>query len=140
LFLRLPGSGRVFMSRFLTAVVILGLCVSLSISPALATSGTGTQNPDFTVKGSVSPNFVHRGQTETATTSITNNTSGSLTVTAKLKVTDSAGNVLYSNSEMLSIAAGQTVTKSYSNTIPVYVPNGTYYATLSATDRKGLAT
>jgi hypothetical protein len=121
----------------LTVAVILGLFATLSLTPALANSGTGHQNPDLTVKGTVSPNTVHRGQKETATGSITNNTSGSLTVTAAVKVTDSSGTVLYSKSESLTIAAGQTVTKSYSNTIPFYVPNGTYYATLSATDAKG---
>jgi hypothetical protein len=133
----LRGSRSLSMIRFWTAVVILGLFASLSFTPALATSGTGNQNPDITLVGSVMPNFVHRGQTETATASATNNTSGTLTVTAKLKVTDSTGAVLYSKSENFTIGAGQTITKSYSNTIPFYVPNGTYYAYLSVSDSKG---
>jgi hypothetical protein len=136
----LPGSRSISMRRLLTVVAVLGLIAGLSVVPVLGNTGTGSQNPDVTVTITVSPNTVHYGQTETATGTAKNNTSNTITFTDKVVVKDPSGSVVFSKSEMDTIAGGATFTKTIKQTIPLFSPTGNYTVIVSSKDTKGTST
>lgn len=130
--------------RSLVIAVVAG-ALALAGGSALATSATGTQNPDLTVTVALSniggghdanPDTATAGESVTASASVRNNTSRSQSVAVRVTLTGPGGVVL-SYPASIKIAAGQTAQVSYAVTVQAEYPLGTYNLTVSASNRHG---
>jgi uncharacterized protein (DUF58 family) len=129
------------MRKFLVAIVALSL---LAVAPvALATTSTGSQNPDLTVTSSLrsngpNPNHATTGDTVTAAGSVRNNTSTSqsVTVTVVLRYPDGTA---FRYAEQVTLAPGQTLARSYTYQVSSSDPRGTYRLTVSARNARGIS-
>ena len=120
---------------FLTALVLVALMAAVT-APALATCGTGSQNPSYTVMVCLSPDVVTVGQTETLMESARNNTSTYKRVLVTETVTLPSGRQ-FTKSFYAVLAPMKTYSFTASYQINEYFPKGTYSVTLSVADQAG---
>jgi uncharacterized protein (DUF58 family) len=129
------------MRKSLVALVVLSL---LAVAPvALATTSTGSQNPDLAVTSSLTsngpnPDRATTGDTVTAAGSVRNNTatSQSVRVTVMLRYPDG---VVFRYVEQVTLAPGQTLARSYAYQVSSDDPRGTYRLTVSARNPRGFS-
>ena len=136
------------MSKIIARLLVLGMLVgglSLLAGPALATSGTGSQNPDLTVTVSLTNSGGGAdGNVDTATVgeiitvsgALTNNTSQNQVVTVTLTLTGPDG-FKFSYTVRVFVAAHQTVRVSFDLPVKATFPIGTYNLTAAASNRNG---
>lgn len=132
-------------SRLTVVLVCIGLVALAASSTALATSASGTQNPDLTVSVSLSNDgggedgngdTATAGESVTVGQSVTNNTSKTQRVLVTATLTEPSGES-YSESRRFLIAAGRTLSYTFSYEVPGDVEKGTYQYTLSAANSNG---
>ena len=124
------------VTKFAVVLAVATMVSTLGTSVALATSDTGTQNPDVTVSISLSPDVVTAGDTLTASGSATNNTTKKRRFKVVLTLTVPGG-ASFSVKKSVRLGPGKTVSVSESFTIPAGLPLGQYSLTLSATNKNG---
>jgi hypothetical protein len=133
---------RTITSRLAAAAAVA--CVALlAVVPAFATSATGTQNPDLTVRSvlrstnATSPwTTAAVGDTVTARGCVQNNTSSP--VLARIRITLVAPDgTKHSLAYYRELAAGQRACRSYSFVDQAGMPTGTYKLRVAATDANG---
>jgi hypothetical protein len=133
------------ISARLLALAMLVTALSLLAGPALATTGTGSQNPDLTVTVSLTNSGGGSdGNVDTATVNesitasgaLTNNTSRSQSVKVTLTLTGPNG-FQASYSVSVFVGAHKTVSVSYDVQVQEYYPTGTYQLTAAASNRHG---
>ena len=120
----------------LAALAVGALVMTLGVSAALATSDSGTQNPDVTVSVSLSPDVVTVGDTVTATASVTNNTNRRQKFVVKATLTEPDGSS-YSQSTTVRLDPGQTDSLTRSVVIDAGTPKGQYSLRVSARNNNG---
>jgi len=133
---------RTITSR-LAAAAALACVALLTAVPAFATSATGTQNPDLTVRSvlrstnATSPATTAAvGDTVTARGSARNNTSS--TIVAAIRITLVAPDGSKRSVRFVrELAPGQRVSRSYSFVDQAWMPTGTYKLRVAATDANG---
>jgi hypothetical protein len=118
--------------RIVLVIMCLGLLMQLTTVGVLATTGTGSQNPDLIVTVSL-PDTAHAGHVS-GSYSVHNNTTLTLSpVTVTTTVQYPTGySVSYAQS--LSLSAGETYAASVSLTITGTDPKGVYSLTVKAAD------
>lgn len=120
----------------LAAVLAVGmLAMTLGVSIVMATSDTGTQNPDVTVFASLSPDVVTVGNTITGTASVTNNTNKKRKFRINAKLTAPDGST-YSQSASVRLGPGESYSMSQSVLITAQEPKGQYSLTVSVKNKK----
>jgi hypothetical protein len=129
--------GELFMKkpRFFAALALVGL-MAAGTAPALATCGTGSQNPSYTVMVCLSPDSVTVGQTVTLTESARNNTAAYKKVLVTETVTLPSGQQ-FNKSFYATLAPLKTYTFTASYQINEYFPKGAYSVTLRVADQSG---
>ncbi|MBI2827606.1 MAG: hypothetical protein HYX69_23265 [Planctomycetia bacterium] len=127
---RLAGVSALGLAGVAVAVVLF------AASTVSATSGIGTQNPDVTVKVSLSPDVVSIGGTVHGEASATNNTNRRKKFTARATLTLPNGSK-YSETRSRYLNAGETYTLTEDLVVPSYAPLGTYYLTIAVSDNRG---
>jgi hypothetical protein len=132
------------VGRLLTLVTLVA-ALSLLAGPALATSGTGSQNPDLTVAVSLTNSGGGAdGDVDTATVgeeiavsgALTNNTSRSQLVTVQLTLTGPDG-FRVSYPVPVFVAAHRTATVAFDLPVEDFFPIGAYDLTAAANNRHG---
>lgn len=130
--------------RLLGIVGAVAFLTLAGVSTALASSQTGTQNPDVTVSTSLTsngadPERATAGDTVTETQSVTNNTDRRQTFTLTTSRTYPSGQT-YTVSRPVNLAPGETLNYTLTYTVDSSYGTGTYSVTLSAADRNGAST
>ncbi|MCA1644563.1 MAG: hypothetical protein LC797_03535 [Chloroflexi bacterium] len=107
-------------------------------SVALASSASGTQNPNLTVTASLvsNPDPATTGTIVTGTATETNNTGRKDNVSVTYTILYPDGRV-FTTSKQINLLAGQTQTQSKTYTVDATDPRGTYTYTVAATDANG---
>jgi hypothetical protein len=128
---RMPLSGRLL--RVLGAIGLLSVA---SILPASATAATGSQNPDFTVFVSLTPDTAAAETTVTQNYAVTNNTQDVLVavVTSRLM---SPNGLASPEPLMVAIRPGEAWTRTLIYPITHDDSAGVYELTLSVTNAHG---
>ena len=127
-----------FTLRLVLLVVLVGGVVFGASSSALATTETGTQNPDLTVTASISPDYASVGDVITISASVTNNTSRPAKVATSANLIGPNGSVLYSkSSDSRTIPSGKSVNVSYSVLDDGSLARGVYRLEVVATNANG---
>jgi hypothetical protein len=126
-------------SMLLVLVAVLGLLAAF-VPSAFATCGTGSQNPDLTGVFCISPNIIHVGGTFTLHGSMTNNTTSSLVVTAKVVLKAPDGTTATLISQIFTLSPGQSVPYNNNYGFTPNAPLGKYVITGSLKDFKGRGT
>ena len=124
------------VTKFAVVLAVGTMVTTLGTSVALATSATGTQNPDVTVSISLSPDEVTAGDTLTVSGSITNNLTKKQRYRIELTLTLPSG-ASFSIRKSARFGPGKTISLSTSFTVPFFLPPGEYSLTLSATNANG---
>ena len=127
------------VTKFAVMLAVGTMVTTLGTSVALATSDTGTQNPDVTVFISISPDVVTVGDTLTLSGSVTNNTAQKKRFRFVLTLT-LPGGANFSVTKYARLRPGKTFSLSESFTVPAFLPLGEYSLTLSATNLNGTST
>ena len=127
--------------KALVVALVVGTAGLAVASTALATSATGTQNPDLTVTASLASNGANpdqatNGDQVTARYSVTNNTAQRRRVAIKYTLQYPDGQTV-TRSQKLTLAPGQTDADSFTYTVVSSFPRGTYDLTVSARDANG---
>jgi hypothetical protein len=132
-------TGPWIVSRTLAA---LGAFALLGASPALASSSSGSQNPDLTVlvavasQGTVDPERATAGDTVSGQLSLTVNEPWSWPpALEKVKVILTLAipsGESFALSSTLDLPRQQTINLPFSFTVPAFIPPGTYALTLAA--------
>ena len=118
------------------AVVALGsLVMTIGMSVAVATSDTGSQNPDVTVTSSLSPDVVTVGGTLTGTATVTNNTNRTRKFRVKAVLSGPNG-WTHSQSQSVRLGPGQSASQAESVLIDASVPPGQYSLRVSVKSKK----
>jgi hypothetical protein len=127
-------------------VLLIGVISAVGlggVSPAFATTATGTQNPDLTVSASLTsdgpnPDVATVGNTITAAFSVTNNTFKFLQVSLRLVLTFPAGQTI-PLSVTIPLAPTQTLSPNVTFTVPDFFPKGLYQFTTEAGNGNGVS-
>ena len=134
------------MSRFAMKLVKLATLIAAvalcGATVAIASTDVQSQNPDLTVAASFHSNGLDAesatvGDTVTAGSSLTNNTSSTLKTDVSAVIAGPDGTVMYSKMRSVTLPRGKTSSVSYD--LPVqasYLP-GVYTLTVSASDANG---
>lgn len=122
--------------HFTMLMVVAAIVFLAGGSQALATTGSGSQNPDLTVTVSASPDVVTNGDLLTVTASVRNNTKRRQKVRVTARVTLPSGQT-YAETITVSIAANRTESLTESYVIDPSIPRGNYSLTISANDGHG---
>lgn len=138
---------RALAFRPLVVVLVVGLLVVgvVGVSgSALATTGTGTQNPDLTVTASLTnesggedgnPDTATAGESVTQSGSVTNNSSrGQPQVEMTLTLTDPSGDSMTKKRRTV-LQPGETFSVSHTSQVTPSDEKGTYTLTVEATNR-----
>jgi uncharacterized protein (DUF58 family) len=129
---------RLSIVRLTAALVVACVAALAGASVALATTGTGNQNPDLLVSVSLSPDEVQRGDSVDASGSVTNQ--GPQTETVVVTATRTAPNgKSESSTETAMLAPGQSLARTYTVAVESG-QRGTYTLTVSADDGSGAST
>ena len=120
---------RIFVG---STVAVLGF--ALAASTALAS--VGNQNPNLTVQLTITPTVVTAPGQVTGYGTITNNTSKTNRVVAKVVIVSPSG-VTTTYTEKYVIGGGQTVSETIPYEVAADAEKGVYTITLSATDKAG---
>jgi uncharacterized protein (DUF58 family) len=128
---RMPFSGRLL--RVLGAIGLLSLA---GILQASATTATGSQNPDFTVFVSLTPDAAAAGTAVTQTYAVTNNTQDVLVavVTGRLM---SPNGMASPDPVIAALRPGEALNRTLTYAIDQDSPAGVYELTLSVTNAHG---
>jgi hypothetical protein len=127
--------------RLLILATLVGSVMIGGASLAVASSGTGTQNPDLTVSTSlqssgVDPDRATIGDTISSSSSVTNNTTRYLLVKLSRSLTGPADNTL-TRSVWVILGPGRTYTVSWSFQLGPLLPLGTYTRVAAASNVNG---
>jgi len=131
-----------FTLRLVTLAVLVGAVGLGGASIAIANTGSGSQNPDLTVTASLqssgfNPELATVGDSITAGSSLTNNTSSVQKADVSATIVAPDGTVMYAASRTVTLPRGKTSSVSYSlPVLPSYAP-GTYTLTVSAANANG---
>ena len=126
--------------KLLLAAGVLALLGAVGIPMALATCGTGHQNPALTVMSCLTPDTVKTGQVLTVMGSVGNNSKVMQKVMVKLSLHLPDGKVLSSRVLTITLAAGKTSSLIEHVTIQSSFPRGEYQLVISATNGHGTST
>jgi hypothetical protein len=128
---RIPFSGRL-----LRALGALGLLIAVAAAPALATSATGSQNPEVTVYVALTPDIATPGTMVMQTASVTNNTRATLVVVLISRFVSPKGSA---SAEPLAVALrpGESLIQTVTYPITDEDPAGQYELNLAATAARG---
>ena len=121
--------------KFLAVVAVGSLVMSIGTPVAVATSDTGSQNPDVTVTASLSPDVVTIGDVLTGMGSVTNNTNRTRKFRVKTVLTGPDGST-YSQSQSVRLGPGQSASQTELVLIDASVPKGQYSLTVSVKSKK----
>jgi len=130
---------RLSIVRLTAALVVACVAALADASVALATTGTGNQNPDLLVSVSLSPDEVQRGDSVEASGSVTNQGSQTETVVVTATRTAPNGKSDVVATETAVLAPGQSLARTYTYTLDGG-QRGTYTLTVSADDGSGAST
>lgn len=127
--------------KWFVVVIALMILSMATVSTAFASSAVGNQNPDLTVKASLTSNGANPDQAAVGNTinvsySVKNNTKARLTVTETFALTESNAQPV-SFSVQVSLAAGETDAHAFSLADVSSLPKGTYSLQLTASDSRG---
>lgn len=131
--------------RPLMVLLGAGLLIGVVGGSALATTDTGTQNPDLTVTVSLlnegggedgDPDTATAGEDVTASGSVTNNTSRTQPTEVAVTLTDPSGDT-DTISHKVPIKAGETKSLTYTYTVDSSDEKGAYELTVAASNRNG---
>ena len=115
-------------------------CVAAVLGLALASStvfaAVGNQNPNLTVQLTLDPTVITAPATVTGTGLITNNTTKTNRVVAKVTIVSPSGTTS-TYTEKYVLGPGETVTETVVYEVLADAKKGVYTITLSATDKKG---
>jgi len=125
--------------RLTAALVIACVAALAGASVALATTGTGNQNPDLLVSASLSPDQVQRGDPVNASGSVTNQGPQTETVVVTATRTAPNGKSEVVATETAVLAPGQSLARTYTVAVDSG-QRGTYTLTVSADDGSGAST
>jgi hypothetical protein len=130
-----------YTMRLLILATLVGGVMLGGASLAVASSDTGTQNPDLTVTTSLlssgtDPDRATLGDTISSSSSVTNNTSRYLLVKLSRSLTGPADNTL-TRSVWVILAPGRTYSISWSFQVGPLLPLGTYTRTAAASNVNG---
>jgi hypothetical protein len=118
------------------SVILIGIVASMlsGASPAFATTDTGNQNPDFTVRVSLDPDVATDGDTVHVVLSVRDNKPFSFrTDEVKLNITlETPLGASFTVSFTVYLFPGTGVTLPFSYTVNEYFPRGFYALTLEA--------
>jgi hypothetical protein len=117
------------------SVILIGIVASMlsGASPAFATTDTGNQNPDFTVRVSLDPDVATDGDTVHVVLSVRDNKPFSFrTDEVKLNITLQTPFAPFTVSLTVYLFPGTSVTLPFSYTVNEYFPRGPYALTLEA--------
>lgn len=135
---------RLHILKVLIVGVVAGALIWGGAGTALASSGTGNQNPDLTVAVSLvssgaDPDKATVGDTITASYSLVNNTTRYQLVRVSPSLAGPAG-AIYSISFWAVLAPGKTYSASVSYPVLEAFPAGLYTVALSASNYRGAST
>jgi uncharacterized membrane protein len=125
-----------FSGRLLLVLGAVGLLSMASLLQASATTATGSQNPDFTVFVSLTPDTATAGSAVTQTYAVTNNTQEVLVavVTGRLM---SPNGVTSPDPVIAALRPGEALNRTLTYAIDQDSPAGVYELTLSVTNAHG---
>jgi hypothetical protein len=128
---------KISCRRWKPVVVLMAASILGGVSPALATSDRGNQNPDFTAsvslasRGTPNRDVATNSDTVDVVLSVRNNKSSSFrTDEVKLNLTLHTPAGPFTVSVTVDLFRGTSVTLPFSYTVSEYFPRGTYALTL----------
>lgn len=110
--------------------------LGLALAASTVFAAIGNQNPNLTVQLTLDPTVIIAPATVTGNGSITNNTTKTERVVAKVTIVSPSG-VTSTYIEKYVISPGQTVTETVVYEVAADAQKGVYTVTLSATDKAG---
>ena len=127
--------------RVVLLMAFAGLALLVVIPIAQATTAVASQNPQLTVRASVTsdgadPDRATLGDTVTVASSVKNNTARARSVTITYTLEDPTGRS-QTHMETVRIGAHETFSRSFSYIVDANYPKGVYELTVSATNSKG---
>jgi uncharacterized protein YfaS (alpha-2-macroglobulin family) len=127
--------------RMVLLMALAGLALLVVIPIAQATTAVASQNPQLTVRASVTsdgadPDRATVGDTVTVASSITNNTARARSVTITYTLEDPTGRS-QTHTETVRIGAHKTFSRSFSYIVDPSYQKGLYELTVSATNSRG---
>jgi len=127
--------------RMVLLMAFAGLALLVVIPIAQATTALGSQNPQLTVRASVTsdgadPDRATVGDTVIVTRSVTNNTARARSVTLTYALVNPTGRS-QTHTETVRIGAHKTFSRSFSYIVDPSYPKGVYELTVSATNGRG---
>jgi uncharacterized protein YfaS (alpha-2-macroglobulin family) len=127
--------------RVVLLMAFAGLALLVVLPIAQATTAVGSQNPQLTVRASVTsdganPDRATLGDTVTVARSVTNNTARARSVTITYTLEDPTG-IYQTHTETVRIGAHKTFSRSFSYVVDPSYQKGLYELTVSATNSRG---
>jgi hypothetical protein len=128
---RIPFSGRLLL-----VLGTVGLLTAASLHQASATTATGSQNPDFTVFVSLTPDTATAGTAVTQTYAVTNNTQDVLVAVVTGRLISPNG-MASPDPVIAALRPGEALNRTLTYAIDQDSPAGVYELTLSVTNAHG---
>jgi uncharacterized protein YfaS (alpha-2-macroglobulin family) len=131
--------------RLVKLAALIGALALCGATVAIASTDVESQNTDLTVAASLhssGPDAERAtvGDTVTASSSLTNNTSGTLKTDVSATIAGPDGTVMYSKMRTVTLPRGKTSTVSNDLSVQASYLPGVYTLTVSASDANGTST